>query len=504
MDIAGSTLQNYSIVKQVGEGGMANVYLAKHIQLGHQVALKLLKPEFAEHPNIRKRFLAEAKNLANMEHPNVIKVVDLIDAGDIVAFVMEYIDGQTLEEYINRNKPLSNHTIEPLFSQMVEGLNYIHEKGFIHRDIKPSNFMVTSNGQIKLLDFGIAKNTNEGATDYTKTGLAQQMGTPLYMSPEQVRNTSEVTPLTDIYSLGVVLWQMVKAQKPYDSRHLTLPEIQVAIMKEPLPLTGTKWDKLIQSATQKKEEHRYLEGFSSLSKPKGSISQQNANKIPKYDNKAIIGISIIFLIIIILSIGYHFWKENAINNSPKNKAQSTEIVDPGSDPKASSGENVLKQTKIETTQTEDAKEEKEEPNQPEIIAKKEKPKPNNIEKKEKKIELEIGQYYQGGIIFYLNDDKTHGMICSQYDLGKFSWPEAKKLCSEASFGGYKDWRLPNESELLVLYLGSIFIDGFKSFPYWSSSKLYGENPIHRHFQDGSKSTFFEAETELAVRAIRNF
>jgi serine/threonine protein kinase len=189
--------------------------------------------------------------LAKMQHSNVIKVTDLIDAGDIVAFVMENIEGMSLEDYIATDSPLSHKTIEKLFLQMIDAVEYVHSQGLIHRDIKPSNFMVTKGGQIKLLDFGIAKNLNDGAVDYTKTSMTQQMGTPMYMSPEQVRNTSEITEQSDIYSLGVVLWQLVMNKKPYDANSLTLPEIQVAIMKDSLPLTNTGWDDVIEGATSK-------------------------------------------------------------------------------------------------------------------------------------------------------------------------------------------------------------------------------------------------------------
>ena len=251
-------IHNYKIISLLGEGGMANVYLAQHQSLGNNVAIKLLKDEFVQHPNIRKRFLAEARNLAMMHHPNVIKVTDLIDAGDIVAFVMEHVAGDSLEEYISKNAPLANDVIKNLFHQMIDAIEYVHSQGLIHRDIKPSNFMVTQEGSIKLLDFGIAKNLNDGAVDYTKTSMAQQMGTPMYMSPEQVRNTAEITEKSDIYSLGVVLWQMVMNKKPYNSEVLTLPEIQVAIMKDSLPLTHTGWDKIIQQATEKDPAKRSL------------------------------------------------------------------------------------------------------------------------------------------------------------------------------------------------------------------------------------------------------
>jgi serine/threonine protein kinase len=254
----GQTISNYEIKSILGEGGMANVYLAEDLEWKVKVAIKFLKDEFVANKNIRKRFLAEARILHQLSHVNIIKVTRFIDAGDIVAFVMPYIEGESLSEFIVKKGKLSDIDIEYIFPQMLSALEYIHDKGLIHRDIKPSNFMVTKDGTIKLLDFGIAKNTNDGPLDYTQTTAAHMMGTPLYMSPEQVRNTSEVTKQTDIYSLGVVLWQMVMNKKPYNAEKLSLVEIQIKIFQEPLPLTKTIWDPFIQKATHKKLEGRYL------------------------------------------------------------------------------------------------------------------------------------------------------------------------------------------------------------------------------------------------------
>lgn len=297
-------IHNYKIISRLGEGGMANVYLAENQVLGNQVALKLLKEEFVQHPNIRKRFLAEARNLAQMSHLNVIKVTDLIDAGDIVAFVMEYIEGETLEDYIERKGKLPDEEIETLFKQMIQAVEYVHLQGFIHRDIKPSNFMLTKNGSVKLLDFGIAKNTNDSAVDYTKTGLMQQMGTPMYMSPEQVKNTSEVTKETDIYSLGVVLWQMVTGKKPYDSNTLSLPEIQVAILKEALPMTNTVWDEKIQSLTDKTLKNRndiIPLSFSSKINYDENVIISKKNK-QNYSKKIFVIAGVILFLLITISI----------------------------------------------------------------------------------------------------------------------------------------------------------------------------------------------------------
>jgi len=248
---------SYSTIRPLGQGGMATVWLAEHNTLHQPVAIKVLNNEFLHNENIRKRFLAEARNMFKMSHPNIIKVTDLIDDGETVAFVMEYMEGQTLKEYLDKKGKLPDEEIKQLFTQMLDAVGYVHEQGLIHRDIKPSNFMISDKGVVKLLDFGIAKNTDASSAEYTMTGTAQNMGTPMYMSPEQVKSTKNVTAQSDIYSLGVVLWQMVIGRKPYDTSTISTFELQTRIVQEPLPLTNKHWDGIIQSATEKNCLKRY-------------------------------------------------------------------------------------------------------------------------------------------------------------------------------------------------------------------------------------------------------
>ena len=179
----------YRLIEKIGEGGMAAVYKAEHNTLGNILAVKILNEDLLKNQNIRHRFLSEAKNMAKMSHPNIIKVSDLIDHENKVAIVMEFIEGETLKDYLDKRGKLTEAEIKTLFMQMLDAVEYVHHLNLVHRDIKPSNFMITKEGVLKLLDFGIAKNTDKASLDYTQTGTMQTMGTPMYMSPEQVKST---------------------------------------------------------------------------------------------------------------------------------------------------------------------------------------------------------------------------------------------------------------------------------------------------------------------------
>jgi formylglycine-generating enzyme required for sulfatase activity/tRNA A-37 threonylcarbamoyl transferase component Bud32 len=254
----GLQIKDYRVIREIGKGGMATVFLVEHISLQNRSAMKVLSQDFVRNAHIRKRFLAEARSMARMSHSGIIKVTDLMEENDTVAFVMEYIEGETLKEYIDRKGKLKDDEIEVIFSQMLEAVGYVHEHNLVHRDIKPSNFMLDKNGKIKLMDFGIAKNTDESSTEYTLTGTGMLLGTPMYMSPEQIKETRSVTAQSDIYSLGVVLWQMNTGRKPYDIKTLSSYELQTKIVNETLIATNTKWDAIIQKCTQKEIRSRFF------------------------------------------------------------------------------------------------------------------------------------------------------------------------------------------------------------------------------------------------------
>ena len=257
-----SKIKDYHIQSELGHGGMATVFLAHDDKFDTNVAIKVLNKEFVHNDNIRKRFISEARSMFKMSHPSIIKVSDLIDQDGTVAFVMEFIEGETLKDYMERKGKLSDEEIKNLFSQMLEAVGYVHKQQLVHRDIKPSNFMINPDGQIKLMDFGIAKTTDTSSAEYTQTGTGVQMGTPMYMSPEQVKSSKEVSYATDIYSLGVVLWQMVMGRKPYNSNTLSTVEIHIKILQESLEHTGKDWDKVIFKALEKEPTSRFSNAIS--------------------------------------------------------------------------------------------------------------------------------------------------------------------------------------------------------------------------------------------------
>jgi uncharacterized protein (TIGR02145 family) len=314
----------YRIIHLLGEGGMAQVYLAEKGNLGKNVALKVLKREFLYNNHIRGRFLAEAKNMIQLNHPNIVGVQDLIDESDFVAIELEYIEGETLKQYLERKGALPDAEIERLIKQMWSAVSYIHQKGFVHRDIKPSNFMLTSSGVIKLTDFGIAKNMDGTNSDYTGTGTGMVLGTPKYMSPEQVRNTRDVNAQSDIYSLGVVLWEMVTGRVPYDVNTESTFDVFRKIVDEPLSKTNTQWDKVIEKATQKDPMVRVFDkDFTfTIEEEKvlvSSVQKESSNTI--LDKGYEIGIGIV-LFGAILVAWYHFFSRDESNDDN----QTEEII----------------------------------------------------------------------------------------------------------------------------------------------------------------------------------
>jgi hypothetical protein len=209
--MVGTEIGNYKILEKVGEGGMGVVYKAVDINLDRTVAIKALNTELTGNPELEQRFRAEAKAQANLNHTNLATLYALLIEGGRPWMVMEFIEGETFEQMVQRRGPIPSQEAIPLFRQALLGIAYAHRMGVIHRDIKPSNMMLNKQGIVKVMDFGIAKVL--GARGMTKTGT--QLGTAFYMSPEQVLNRG-VDIRTDIYSLGVTLYELLTANVPFN------------------------------------------------------------------------------------------------------------------------------------------------------------------------------------------------------------------------------------------------------------------------------------------------
>ena len=202
----------YQIISELGRGGMAIVYEAFDIALDRKVAVKVLPKQFAFDEEFVKRFLKAAKIAAKLEHPNIVKIFDIGQQGEIHYFIMNFLSGDTLKDRIRQASYLSMEEITIIAKQICDALSYAHNKGIIHRDLKPSNIMFDSHGNVVLMDFGIAYAAF--GTKITSTGT--QMGTPHYMSPEQASG-EKVDHRADIYSLGIILYEMATGEVPFQA-----------------------------------------------------------------------------------------------------------------------------------------------------------------------------------------------------------------------------------------------------------------------------------------------
>lgn len=252
-------IEKYEILQTLGQGGMGVVYLARQKKLDRLVAIKAISPYLAQEPEIRERFTAEASVLARLSHPNIVTLYDYIEEPDALYLVMEYVEGKPLSEILKAG-PLPLESIRKYFYQVLEAFTYAHSKGVIHRDIKPSNIIITPEGQVKILDFGVAKILS---ADHSQTRTGMRLGTLMYMSPEQVKGEKTIDARSDIYSLGVVLFEMLAGKPPYDPE-LGEFEMSLRIVREPLfdlsrppAEIPQKILEVILHATEKNPEYRF-------------------------------------------------------------------------------------------------------------------------------------------------------------------------------------------------------------------------------------------------------
>ncbi len=284
--ILNSTIGNYQVTRKIGEGGMGSVYLAEHPLIGKKVALKVLHAEFASNQDVVTRFFNEAKAVNDIQHPNIVDIIDYgvipSQRGDMVYFIMEHLAGNPLEDVIAEQSPLSPERALHICAQVADALAASHNSNIVHRDLKPDNIILVKHRStddfVKLLDFGIAKLTgDQPGSSRTRTGIV--MGTPAYMSPEQCEGKGNIDKRTDVYALGVVLYQMITGRVPFEGegygeilvQHLTQAPAPPSTIRGVIP---PHVEAVCMKALEKSPDARYqcMEDFmAALTDPVGFV-----------------------------------------------------------------------------------------------------------------------------------------------------------------------------------------------------------------------------------------
>lgn len=279
----------YKIIKQIGRGGMADVYLAKDLILdGEEVAVKVLRTNFQTDPIAVARFQREAKAMAELDHPHIVRITDIGEDDGLQYLAMEYVAGQDLKEYIKQNAPLSNREAVRIMGEILLAMRLAHTRGIVHRDLKPQNVILTPNGSAKVTDFGIA-------VAFAETSLTQtnsMLGSVHYLSPEQARG-SKATVQSDIYAMGIIFYEMLTGHIPYDGDSAVTIALQH--FQKPLPSIIAEnpnvpqaLENVVLKATAKKLTDRYQtvgEMYADLSSCL-SYDRRNEAKLVFDDSKA--------------------------------------------------------------------------------------------------------------------------------------------------------------------------------------------------------------------------
>lgn len=263
-DLTGRTLGDFHILRRLGQGGMGQVYLAEQISLKRRVALKLLRPDLAADATSLQRFRLEAEAVARATHANIVQVYAIDQAEGLHYMALEYVEGRNLKEYLAKKGPPSALQAVGLMRQVASALQRAAELGIVHRDIKPENILLTRKGEVKVADFGLARCLAPDTQPLNLTQSGQTLGTPLYMSPEQVEG-KPLDPRSDIYSFGVTCYHMLAGHPPF--RGTSAFEVALQhVRDEPTPLQSVRPDlppglcAVVHKMMAKKPEERYPTG----------------------------------------------------------------------------------------------------------------------------------------------------------------------------------------------------------------------------------------------------
>src|SRR5262245_44063773 len=239
-DLTGQTLGDYRVLRRLGQGGMGQVYLAEQISLKRKVALKLLRSDLAANAVSLARFKREAEAVAKATHANIVQVYAIGESGGLHFMALEYVEGRNLRDYLAKKGPPELLQALSIMRQVASALQRASELGIIHRDIKPENILLTRKGEVKVADFGLSRclDGDRPALNLTQSGTT--LGTPLYMSPEQVEGRP-LDPRTDIYSFGVTCYHMLTGQPPFQGASAFEVVLQ-HVRSDPVPLSAVRPD----------------------------------------------------------------------------------------------------------------------------------------------------------------------------------------------------------------------------------------------------------------------
>ncbi len=293
------------ILELIGKGGMGAVYKARQKQLDRIVALKILPPGIGDDPAFAERFAREAKALAKLNHPGIVTLYEFGDAGGQFYFLMEFVDGVNLRQLLHAGR-ISAREALAIVPQICDALQFAHDQGIVHRDIKPENILMDRRGRVKVADFGLAKiigagNESGGGENSTGTSTTTEagkvMGTPQYMSPEQIHAPGEVDHRADIYALGVVFYQMLTGELP--GKKIEAPSKKVSI--------DVRLDEIVLRALEKKPELRYQQVSVLKTQVETIVSEsEKPEATPRFSRTAIVGAGFFGFAIFLFFVGKIF------------------------------------------------------------------------------------------------------------------------------------------------------------------------------------------------------
>lgn len=217
-DLVKHQIPGYQLLEKLGQGAMGTVFKARQLSMNRAVAVKVLSPKLAANPSYIERFTREAHVAAKLSHNNIVQAIDVGSAGKIQYFVMEYVSGTTIQQELDKGKVYDEREAVNIVLQVARALQHAHKRGLIHRDIKPANVILTKDRVAKLADLGLARQTRDRAQAEAEKGLA--VGTPFYISPEQIYGQEDIDCRADIYALGATLYHMVTGQPPFPGKNV--------------------------------------------------------------------------------------------------------------------------------------------------------------------------------------------------------------------------------------------------------------------------------------------